>query len=86
VQETGDAYLRAGLMPLGAKAGGLVAAVPVSGYQAVKSGDLLVELCDDDYQAHVREALGKPAIAPPKFPGRKCALKPAPWPPRMASS
>jgi membrane fusion protein (multidrug efflux system) len=55
-QETDDAYIRADLTPLSTKAAGLVARVDVSDYQAVKSGDLLVELKDDDFQAQVREA------------------------------
>src|SRR5580704_10432735 len=55
-QETDDAYIRADLTPLSTKAAGLVAKVDVSDYQAVKSGDLLIELKDDDFQAQVREA------------------------------
>jgi membrane fusion protein (multidrug efflux system) len=54
-QETDDAYIRADLTPLSTKAAGLVAKVDVSDYQAVKSGDLLIELKDDDFQAQVRE-------------------------------
>jgi membrane fusion protein (multidrug efflux system) len=55
-QETDDASLRADLTPLGTKAAGLVQAVVVSDYQAVKAGDLLVELRDDDFRAHVQQA------------------------------
>src|SRR5271168_1655469 len=55
-QQTDDAYLRADLTPLSTKAAGLVARVDVSDYQAVKAGDLLIELKDDDFQAQVREA------------------------------
>ena len=55
-QETDDAYLRADLTPLSTKAAGLVAAVAVSDYQAVKAGDLLVQLRDDDFRAQVQQA------------------------------
>jgi membrane fusion protein, multidrug efflux system len=55
-QETDDAYTRADLTPLSTKVQGLVAAVAVSDYQAVKSGDLLVQLRDDDFHAQVQQA------------------------------
>ncbi|HXB67752.1 MAG TPA: HlyD family secretion protein [Candidatus Acidoferrales bacterium] len=55
-QETDDAYLRADLTPLSTKVAGLVAQVAVSDYQPVKSGDLLVQLRDDDFQAQVQQA------------------------------
>jgi membrane fusion protein, multidrug efflux system len=56
VQETDDAYVRADLTPLSTKVAGLVAAVPVSDYQPVKAGDLLVALRDDDFRAQVQQA------------------------------
>src|SRR5271154_5710570 len=55
-QETDDAYLRADLTPLSTKVAGLVAAVAVSDYQAVKAGDLLVLLRDDDFRAQEQQA------------------------------
>jgi len=55
-QETDDAYLRADLTPLSTKVAGLVAKVAVADYQAVKSGDLLVELRSDDFEAEVQQA------------------------------
>src|SRR5258705_8596028 len=55
-QETDDAYLRADVTPLSTKVAGLVASVAVSDYQPVKSGDLLVQLRDDDFRAQVRQA------------------------------
>jgi membrane fusion protein (multidrug efflux system) len=55
-QETDDAYLRADLTPLSTKVAGLVATVAVSDYQAVKSGDMLVQLRDDDFRAQVQQA------------------------------
>ena len=56
VQETDDAYLHADLTPLSTKVAGLVATVAVSDYQAVKAGQLLVALRDDDFSAQVQEA------------------------------
>ncbi len=56
VQETDDAYLRADLTPLSTKVAGIVAKVAVSDYQTVKSGDLLVQLRDDDFRAQVQQA------------------------------
>jgi membrane fusion protein (multidrug efflux system) len=55
-QETDDAYTRADLTPLSTKVVGLVAAVAVSDYQSVKTGDLLVQLRDDDFRAQVQQA------------------------------
>jgi membrane fusion protein (multidrug efflux system) len=55
-QETDDAYVRADLTPLSTKVAGLVARVAVSDYQAVKAGDLLVQLRDEDFRAQVQQA------------------------------
>jgi membrane fusion protein (multidrug efflux system) len=55
-QNTDDAYVRADLTPLSTKVAGLVATVPVSDYQPVRTGDLLVELRDDDFRAQVQQA------------------------------
>jgi membrane fusion protein, multidrug efflux system len=55
-EKTDDAYLEADLTPLSTKIAGLVASVPVSDYQPVNAGDLLVELRDDDFRAQVRQA------------------------------
>src|SRR5215471_5212990 len=55
-QKTDDAYVRADVTPLSTKVAGLVATVQVSDYQAVKSGQLLVELRDDDFHAQVQQA------------------------------
>src|SRR5690348_15143286 len=56
LQKTDDAYLRADLTPLSTKVAGLVETVPVSDYQPVRAGDLLVQLRDDDFQAQVQQA------------------------------
>ena len=55
-QTTDDAYLRADLTPLSTKVAGLVASVEVADYQAVKAGDLLVLLRDEDFRAQVEQA------------------------------
>src|SRR5580698_8215425 len=55
-QETDDASTCADLTPLSTKVAGLVATVAVSDYQSVKTGDLLVELRDDDFRAQVQQA------------------------------
>jgi membrane fusion protein (multidrug efflux system) len=55
-QRTDDAYLHADVTPLSTKAAGIVASVDVSDYQAVKAGDLLVALRDEDFRAQVDQA------------------------------
>jgi membrane fusion protein, multidrug efflux system len=55
-QTTDDAYVRADLTPLSTKVAGLVAEVPVSDYEPVRAGDLLVQLRDDDFRAQVQQA------------------------------
>jgi membrane fusion protein, multidrug efflux system len=55
-QSTDDAYVRADLTPLSTKVAGLVATVAVADYQPVRAGDLLVQLRDDDFRAHVQQA------------------------------
>jgi len=55
-QKTDDAYVRADFTPLSTKVAGLVRLVQVSDYQPVKSGQLLVQLRDDDFRAQVQQA------------------------------
>jgi membrane fusion protein, multidrug efflux system len=55
-QNTDDAYTRSDLTPLSTKVAALVASVPVSDYQAVRAGQLLVQLRDDDFSAQVQQA------------------------------
>jgi membrane fusion protein (multidrug efflux system) len=55
-QQTDDAYVRADQTPLSTRISGTVRRVNVGDYQAVKAGQLLVELDDSDYQAIVAEA------------------------------
>ncbi len=62
-QVTDDAYIRGDLTPLSTKVPGIVRSVPVSDYQQVHKGDLLVELEDNDYQAQVAQANAAVAAA-----------------------
>ena len=55
-QVTDDAYVHGDLTPLSTKVSGIVRDVKVSDYQRVRSGDLLVELEDDDYKAQLAQA------------------------------
>ncbi len=55
-QTTDDAYVRADITPLSAKVEGIVREVPVTDYQRVHAGDLLVRIEDADYQARVAQA------------------------------
>ena len=55
-QRTDDAYVRGDLTPLSTKVAGIVKDVRVSDFQQVHKGDLLVDLEDDDYTAHVAQA------------------------------
>ncbi len=55
-QRTDDAYLRADLTPLSTRVSGTVRKLEVGDYEAVKPGQLLVQLDDDDYAAVLAEA------------------------------
>ena len=55
-QVTDDAYVRGDLTPLSTKVAGIVRVVHVADFQRVQTGDLLVELQDDDYRAQVNQA------------------------------
>src|SRR5215510_5179238 len=56
-QVTNDAYVRGDLTPLSTKVPGLVREVKVNDYQAVRKGELLVQLDDDDFKAQVAQAV-----------------------------
>jgi membrane fusion protein (multidrug efflux system) len=62
-QSTDDAYLQADLTPLAAKVSGYVRQVPVDDFQRVRTGDLLVEIEDDDYRAQLEQAQANVAAA-----------------------
>jgi membrane fusion protein, multidrug efflux system len=55
-QVTDDAYVRGDITPLSTKVAGLVKEVMVSDYQSVHTGDLIVQLDDDDFNAQVAQA------------------------------
>src|SRR5215813_5113978 len=55
-QVTDDAYVRADITPLSTKISGIVGQVAVQDYQRVKTGDLLVQINDDDFLAQVEQA------------------------------
>ncbi|TDH60904.1 HlyD family secretion protein [Dankookia rubra] len=60
---TDDAYLAGDLTPLAAKVSGYVARVLVADYQAVRRGDLLVEIEPSDYRAQLAQAEANIAAA-----------------------
>jgi len=60
-QRTDDAYVRADVTPMSTRISGTVRKVDVNDFEAVKPGQILVELDDDDYRAMLEEA--KAALA-----------------------
>ena len=52
-ENTDDAYVRGDVTPLSARVEGYVRDVPVTDFQSVKAGDLLVQIEDADYRARV---------------------------------
>jgi membrane fusion protein, multidrug efflux system len=60
-QYTDDAYLRADMTPLSTRISGTVRKVDVNDFETVKSGQLLVQLDDEDYRAILEES--KAALA-----------------------
>jgi membrane fusion protein (multidrug efflux system) len=62
-QRTDDAYLEADTVRLAAKVAGYVRAVTVQDFQRVKTGDLLVQIVDDDYRAALEQADANVAAA-----------------------
>jgi membrane fusion protein, multidrug efflux system len=63
VQSTDDAYLQSDLTPIAAKVSGYVRSIPVQDYQRVRSGELLVQIVDDDYRATVDQLAASVAAA-----------------------
>jgi membrane fusion protein, multidrug efflux system len=53
---TDDAFIEGNIHTIAAKVNGTVRAIPVSDNQAVKKGDLLIEIDPADYDARLREA------------------------------
>ena len=56
IQKTNDAYVTSNQIPLSTRITGTVRRADVEDYQAVKAGQLVLELDDSDYQAAVDEA------------------------------
>ena len=56
VETTNAAYLAADLTPMSARVAGIVRDVPVRDFQAVRAGDLLAQIAEDDYRARVHQA------------------------------
>jgi membrane fusion protein (multidrug efflux system) len=61
LQRTDDAYVRADVTPLSTRVSGTVRKIDVNDYEAVTSGQLLVQLDDEDYRAVLEQA--KAALA-----------------------
>lgn len=61
--QTDDAYMTGDLTPLAAKVSGYVATVNVTDYQAVRRGDLLVQIEPSDYRAQLAQAEANLAAA-----------------------
>jgi membrane fusion protein (multidrug efflux system) len=62
-EATDDAYTAGDVTPLAAKVSGYVAAVPVTDYQIVHKGDLIVEIDAADYRAQLLQAQANLAAA-----------------------
>ena len=63
LQSTDDAYLQADTTPLAAKVPGYVSRVLVQDFQRVHTGDVLVEIVDNDYRAQLDQAQANVAAA-----------------------
>lgn len=77
VQKTDDAYVRADQTPLSTRISGTVRRVTVGDYQAVKAGQLLVELDDADYRAILKEAEAAVRGAKAEYAGNQDAKRAA---------
>ena len=62
-EATDDAYMVGDVTPLAAKVSGYIASVPVSDYQTVHKGDLIVEIDPIDYRAQLAQAEANLAAA-----------------------
>lgn len=63
VQTTDDAYLQSDLTPIAAKVSGYVRSMPVQDFERVHTGQLLVQIADDDYRAAVDQLTASVAAA-----------------------
>jgi membrane fusion protein (multidrug efflux system) len=62
-QTTDDAYLQTDLTPLSAQVAGYVESVPVTDYDHVRAGQLIVQIDDSNYRATVDQAKANAASA-----------------------
>jgi membrane fusion protein (multidrug efflux system) len=62
-ETTDDANMVGDVTPLAAKVSGYIEAVPVTDYQTVKKGDLLVQIEGSDYRAQLDQAMANLAAA-----------------------
>ena len=74
-QRTNDAYLRADMTPLSTRISGTVRKMNVNDYEAVKLGQLLVQLEDADYRADLEEAKAGLAGAKAEYADNQAAKK-----------
>jgi membrane fusion protein (multidrug efflux system) len=77
IQKTDDAYVRADQTPLSTRISGTVRNVTVGDYQAVKAGQLLVELDDADYEAILKESEAALEGAKAEYAGNQDAKRAA---------
>ncbi len=66
-QRTDDAYVRADMTPLSTRISGTVRKLDVDDFEAVKPGQLLVQLDDEDYRAILEQAKAALAAAKAQF-------------------
>src|SRR4051794_21981283 len=55
-ENTDDAQVSADMVPISARVGGTITALPVADHQAVKKGDLLAQLDRTDYEIKLRQS------------------------------
>lgn len=74
-QRTDDAYVRADMTPMSTRVSGTVRKINVNDFEAVKPGQLLVELEDDDYRAVLQEAQAALASAKAELEDNQAAKR-----------
>ena len=74
-QRTDDAYVRADMTPLSTRISGTVRKVDVGDFEAVKPGQLLVQLDDEDYRAILEQAKAALAAAKAQFDDNQAAKR-----------
>ena len=74
-QRTDDAYVRADMTPLSTRISGTVRKIDVDDYEAVKPGQLLVQLDDEDYRAILDQAKAALAAAQAQLEDNQAAKR-----------